>query len=817
MVDSFSGPARPYPLKQLDYLNAHFDPAKEGYYAGGRTENELEQRVNNALLLLGARSNLHGPRHYELDHSGLPWQLLGANDYIRDTVDTSVTEQGDFYTRVLLPWTSDPNPNISWNQLAMDQPLAQRVPEGGVTPLLRMDSTRHHDKAVRRGLAIRIDRDFMVSEVGQESFVLALRGLIRAVRHTVNFGVLSALVDAAPPPLLRSDHDPHAAAVRLAREEAVNYACLQKRPNAVRQVLALARDRRHGRSADVDTVVLPPGAGLYVRFRPEELGCLEKPAADEPVEMLGCRVFEAEWVPVGAPDGSRTGIESPLVDRREVGELYLTRFGEPVQLYDESRDSYRVWDPAQRPELPGHKAEEQRAVNWLRQCDNYPPAHPAYALCFNVRALFELAEDGKNITVNQNFKNASPTLFPSALQAYVANANASAIDEDDSKPYSVLATKFGSDRDAVSLRRGVESQIRQEPTLYKLFALQEACLFDGDMHSWWQLGDAGAKRSRFAMSDASVERLQQLIRALDFNSRCSAMAMATFLRSGALKGVPELSDLSRKVKDEAIFKDVRVLTVRPFIRHKMGSAVALKAGTETGRTMYGHNDFKITEDNVSECYYGNLTFYSKSVVTQPNNVTVLPHVFSCGYVDGNDVEPLRLHDADGELGPDSLVGSCYSIEVSAHDPAFGPDGVRGAPIDITGCHVPGSPLSRAGGGQDEGGVHWCGGYEIYRALQGHRTLGHRGFYAALDPDKTVSMQELYWRDTPARNTVLFTGSYQRCADEPVDGDFATPEQLSEFFDKQLRERRLRTVRGNGHWAGLSQPGDAARRAGEAGR
>ena len=29
-------------------------------------------------------------------------------------------------------------------------------------------------------------------------------------------------------------------------------------------------------------------------------------------------------------------------------------------------------------------------------------------------------------------------------------------------------------------------------------------------------------------------------------------------------------------------------------------------------------------------------------VTQPNNVTLLRHVFSCGYVGGNDLEPLTL-------------------------------------------------------------------------------------------------------------------------------------------------------------------------------
>ena len=64
---------------------------------------------------------------------------------------------------------------------------------------------------------------------------------------------------AAP---VHADADPRAAALRLARDETTDFACHQKRPDAVRQIIALARDRRHSHTADIDTVVLPPGAGL---------------------------------------------------------------------------------------------------------------------------------------------------------------------------------------------------------------------------------------------------------------------------------------------------------------------------------------------------------------------------------------------------------------------------------------------------------------------------------------------------------------------------------------------------------------------------
>mgnify|MGYP005693705939 CR=1 FL=1 len=227
----------------------------------------------------------------------------------------------------------------------------------------------------------------------------------------------------------------------------------------------------------------------------------------------------------------------------------------------------------------------------------------------------------------------------------------------------------------------------------------------------------------------------------------------------------------------------------------MGSALALKAGLETGRTMYGHNDFKITEDAVSDCYYGNLTYYSKSVVTQPNNVTLLRHVFSCGYVGGNDLEPLTLEGDRDSATPASLQGSMLTLMIPEYDPAFDDDGVNTAPIDITGCYAPGSPLSHNDEGREEGGLHWCGGALVYLALAGHRTLGRRNFYNSFN--LSGGMDELYWSTTSPRNTLLQTGSYIKPDPEGTQGG-------------------PRTIRGNGHWAGLTAQGDAARRAGEPG-
>ncbi len=77
----------------------------------------------------------------------------------------------------------------------------------------------------------------------------------------------------------------------------------------------------------------------------------------------------------------------------------------------------------------------------------------------------------------------------------------------------------------------------------------------------------------------------------------------------------------------------RVLVTRPWITHNMGTAVAVDT-KKAGNTYYGNNDFKICDDSVSNVYHGNLTFYSKSIVQNPEAVKVYENVFPCGYVHG---------------------------------------------------------------------------------------------------------------------------------------------------------------------------------------
>ena len=86
---------------------------------------------------------------------------------------------------------------------------------------------------------------------------------------------------------------------------------------------------------------------------------------------------------------------------------------------------------------------------------------------------------------------------------------------------------------------------------------------------------------------------------------------------------------------------INIILWRMNIEHDMSSAILMKAGIETGMNLYGHSNFAISYDGVSKMILGNFTFYSKAIVTTPDNIQLLLNVKPDGYRGGNNTLFLR--------------------------------------------------------------------------------------------------------------------------------------------------------------------------------
>merc|ERR1712167_333925 len=94
----------------------------------------------------------------------------------------------------------------------------------------------------------------------------------------------------------------------------------------------------------------------------------------------------------------------------------------------------------------------------------------------------------------------------------------------------------------------------------------------------------------------------------------------------------------------------RVLLVRPFQTYDMASGILLKRGLETGMTAHGHHDFMLSDDVIHKVHIGHYTFYHKSIIKQPKNITIAEDIFARNYVSG---EGTAIYDGPEEFGEDS--------------------------------------------------------------------------------------------------------------------------------------------------------------------
>ena len=107
---------------------------------------------------------------------------------------------------------------------------------------------------------------------------------------------------------------------------------------------------------------------------------------------------------------------------------------------------------------------------------------------------------------------------------------------------------------------------------------------------------------------------------------------------GTALAVPVSSQHIDVLLDNSLRVPYDILLLRPFMEYSMSSAVLMKGGYDTGATFVGHSDFILGDDVVSKLHYGNFTFYSKSVVTNPKNLIIARNIFCQGYTRGSGVD-----------------------------------------------------------------------------------------------------------------------------------------------------------------------------------
>jgi hypothetical protein len=165
------------------------------------TDSERLQHSYEAIFGPAGRDIKTDPqRHKRHQRWHLPDNLKGRNEYLTDRIDGLITDATSSpFTRNILPYLylDQPDQKIKWNVYSFDEGMASRVPYESAARVLTQSKTSHAGYAVRQGLAIVMEHNFLASPAGVTNFQNQLKQLVGSIQLTNDLDVHVALLQAA--------------------------------------------------------------------------------------------------------------------------------------------------------------------------------------------------------------------------------------------------------------------------------------------------------------------------------------------------------------------------------------------------------------------------------------------------------------------------------------------------------------------------------------------------------------------------------------------------------------------------------------------
>ena len=366
------------------YLPGNGNAGTQG--GGTYTGNSLEPQ-------LGDWENIFGPagrdvrvdqqRHKRHQRWHLPDVLKGPNTYLTDRVDGLITDTTSSpFTTIILPYKYIENPDakIKWNSFSFDEGLASRVPYESAARVLTQTKRSYAAYAVRHGLAIEMEHNFMMSQKGMENFQLQVKQLVGSIQQSNDLDVHIALVQA--PSYAKeymekysgSDKTPY----QVCREYVDLYGIMQKNPNALDILIEEAKIQlRLWGSPEPTFLMCNSKLTFQLQMVPDRTNYITngidgvKRLRQGPdigqyrgLSIVNSRAYSME---VGAPP------RDVLRRRVRVAEYYRVP-PQPdkdweIELYDESRDTWFKLSPADLDRYADLSGQGGAGNNFIRRAD----------------------------------------------------------------------------------------------------------------------------------------------------------------------------------------------------------------------------------------------------------------------------------------------------------------------------------------------------------------------------------------------------------------------------------------------------------------
>lgn len=168
----------------------------------------------------------------------LPDILKGPNPWLADRIDGLITDATSSpFTSTILPYRYHDNVDgkIKWNVWSFDEAMASRVPYESAARTLTQTKRSFSGYAVRHGLAITLEHNFMMTPKGRENFQNQLQQLVGSIQYSNDLDVHMALILAPSYEkyMLEKYNNFNKSAAQTCREFVDLFGFMQKNQNAL--------------------------------------------------------------------------------------------------------------------------------------------------------------------------------------------------------------------------------------------------------------------------------------------------------------------------------------------------------------------------------------------------------------------------------------------------------------------------------------------------------------------------------------------------------------------------------------------------------
>ena len=669
-----------------------------------------EEEIKNLSKILG-----YLPEQIKREITGDPWRTHGdITKLLIDRLGPAVNAQinGLLLNTYRSPFTGfvlplrrigDDEPiAFRWNTYTYEQGIADEIEQEGLARLLSNTKNEYGARMVRRGLAVKIEENFLRTPEGMMKYKLQIEQIATSILRTHELDIMLSLLQSPATSTIREKGDAnqvYGLDLNIKPDERMkrqidNFGMVNKNNEmGFTNLTAYLIGQMKHKGVEPDCIIVPPNLiNYYYATNPSLIN----------YNKAGASSANARDIAVGGDMNSNTGIRRDEFNGLRVVDTFVQRMTEGVQQsatelltvpkqigeYYPMLTRFAVEENGNFEEYSGKmrnifiydedldRVDYSKAVEHCFRWDNAGTVSQERHSGLT-DDLF-VCENGNKVVVKWG-EMEPKWLSVESVTNVVKTIKNNVIGKNESETINTDLTnftKYFSDGFKEYIKEVLKIQVEATPAQIKAERKKLLSKIYSSLQKFASLVTPNPIVSEAELyhylSGSTID--QEII--IPPNSICIMFSdcVLNHFKTDLFKAVTNslltrpvdyliafmflFSNVTKKnilsMHTNNVYVPIDFVLSRPYMTYQTSSAIIMKSGQATGETLVSQERFQMTTNVADRMLYANIMYYGKAIVKTPRNIVVAPNVFIQNYKWGTNTQfikddGLRLIQENGGL------------------------------------------------------------------------------------------------------------------------------------------------------------------------